>query len=395
MTNDRDSSDSARRRAILVALERWLWSGEVVPRCDVETVASAVAELSDLYTIERGLIARRQGEREHLVAKLLYFLASDAPKVGLVLEECALRDAAFRAPRTIVDLGCGVGATSAGFLCWLAGRERPAATIEIVGVDRSPSVLDNWRTVVAKAAALAGVDVRLETRCAELAQAEFRTAPDLLLCQSALNESLGQPRGGETSHSEATIAMLGRWATTAPLVVIEPGLRVTSRGLHAARDRLLARGDVRVVAPCPHGSPCPMLARADDWCHESRRVEPTPMVAAVQALTRRRDERAIFSFIAFAPSRSREPTAASSCRVVSDPLGSRGKTERWVCSGDGTLRCLRVLDRERTEANETLVDCERGTLVQIDPMPANGRVGGEVRVVRAASDISQSRDHTV
>ena len=135
-----------------------------------------------------------------------------------------------------------------------------------------------------------------------------------------------------------------------------------------------------------------MLANPRDWCHESRVVEPTPMVAAVQRITRRRDDRALFSYLAVAPrgEPAIAPSAPNRWRLVSDPLGSRGKTERWVCCGDGRLRMVRVLDRERSETNDPLASAERGTLVELPVLPEGDRIGPEV-LVRVTPSVDQPR----
>ncbi|MFM7259642.1 MAG: hypothetical protein ACKO3W_03475, partial [bacterium] len=84
---------------------------------DDAALAAAVARLSDLYTVDRQALAREQASREHLNAKCGYFLASDAPKVVIALDEAAARSRAFARLATlehvrVVDLGAGVGATS-------------------------------------------------------------------------------------------------------------------------------------------------------------------------------------------------------------------------------------------------------------------------------------------
>lgn len=113
-----------------------------------------------------------------------------------------------------------------------------------------------------------------------------------------------------------------------------------------------------------------MLAAGDrDWCHEMRLWSPTPRVAKVQALTRRRDERTKYSFLVMAPRQHSPPLLPwneLSGRLVSDALNSKGKMERTLCDSDGRLVPLRLLDRDRTPNNELLATAERGTLIQIN-----------------------------
>jgi ribosomal protein RSM22 (predicted rRNA methylase) len=202
---------------------------------------------------------------------------------------------------------------------------------------------------------------------------DFRAAPpppcDLILCQTAINELLVGER-----HAAATVELVAGWALHAPLLVIEPALRTTTRALMALRDDALSRGGLHVVAPCLHQARCPMLAREGDWCHEARRIEPSPRVARIDRIVGRRDERALFAFLATAPGAPAAPAAGQLVRLVTDTLGSRGKTERLVCRSDGELRLMRLLDRETTDSNRAFLDAERGAVLAIDPMPPNDRI---------------------
>jgi ribosomal protein RSM22 (predicted rRNA methylase) len=220
-------------------------------------------------------------------------------------------------------------------------------------------------------------------------------ASDVILCQTALNELLVEDHV-DSRHLPATVDMVAQWARAAPLLLIEPALRSTTRALMALRDALVAPNAAQpvmqpaatVVAPCLHQRACPMRAKIDDWCHEARRVEPTPRVAAIDRIVGRRDGRALFAYLATVPFRegTQNPVIPESAiRIVTDPLGSRGKTERVVCRADGELRLMRLLDRETRPENALFVEGERGLAVTVNPMPANDRIGPDVSVAPLAS----------
>ncbi len=377
----------------IVAVER-----AVAATADAE-LAREVARLSDLYTTGRGALAREQASASFLAAKCEYFLASDAPKVGLALDECARREASFARLAgldvvRITDLGAGVGATSTGCLAWLAAaRARDGATrrmrIELHAVELGEPAARAFERSVAAAAAHAGFDLALKIEARDFRN--FLIPPsDLVLCQTALNEMLV-----DATYGRDTVAMVRRWAESAPLLVIEPALKTTTRALMALRDAILAPGGVSVIAPCLHQKPCPMLARGGDWCHEARRIAPTPRVAAIDRIVGRRDGRALFAFLATIPGSKMDlaegsdgdtPTAVGRTvplRIVTDPLGSRGKTERLVCRGDGELRMMRLLDRETRAGNVLFADAERGALLRVDPLPENDRISPEATVENA------------
>ena len=362
-------------RACIEAVER---AHAATPERDL---AKAVSRLSDLYTTGRDALAREQADASHLAAKREYFLASDAPKIVLALDECAARSDAFaalaRADRVrVVDLGAGVGATSVGFLAWLAARG--AASVELHAVELGEPAARAYEASVRAAADAAGIRVAIMIEARD-----FRrfTPPacDLILCQTALNELLV---GAE--HARETVQMAANWARAAPFLVVEPALRPTTRALMALRDALLSLGGMHVVAPCLHQKACPMRAKESEWCHEARRIERTPRVSAVDAIVGRRDGRALFSFLATAPGAAPREFPSSAVRLVTDSLGSRGKTERLVCRGDGELRLMRLLDRETRDANRAFLDAERGAVVEIAPLPANDRIGPDAAVALEA-----------
>ncbi len=355
-------------------------------------LAKAVERLSDLYTTRRGALSSEQADASYLTAKREYFLASDAPKVALALAECAGRSEAFARLATletvrVTDLGAGVGATSVGFLAWLAGERarRPMTTpvrVELHAVELGePAARAYEASVKAAAAAIPGATLALMIEARDFRR--FTTpACDLILCQTAINELLV---GAE--HERETVQLVSTWSRAAPMLVIEPALKTTTRALMALRDSLIKLGGTHVVAPCLHQLPCPMRAREGDWCHEARRIEPTPRVAAIDKIVGRRDERALFAFLATtpgaAPARAAEPVEL---RIVTDTLGSRGKTERLVCRADGELRLMRLLDRETTDANRLFLDAVRGDVVTVDPLPANDRIAPAATVHRSAEN---------
>ncbi len=379
------SLDQFRHRLIL--LEEWLWCegasklGLARAEPTPQRVAARVEALSDLYTTGRDTMLGAIDDPAHLVAKVMYFLISDAPKVFLILRELYERYGSkpYDLLR-VVDVGAGVGATSAGLLLSLDPAKVQA--VRLHGFDADERALRMWKVIVREVAKLAGVALESESQVTDLTQSsEVSTTRsfDLCLAQAVVNEL---PFAAAEADRLRTDWILN-WATRGTTIVIEPALRETTRKLHAARDSILADGRAVVLAPCLHLERCPMLAAGDrDWCHEMRQWNPTPRVAKVQALTRRRDERTKYSFIVAAPrqhSPPLHPWNELSGRLVSDALNSKGKMERTLCDSRGRLVPLRLLDRDRTPNNELLATAERGTLIQINntSMP---RVSREARV---------------
>lgn len=403
-------------------------------------LAERVIELSDLYTLERELLSTRARRSGHLLARTFYFLCADAPKVHLVLDELRVRhggDAGdedggetgrrgrmtgggHSTPSHVLDLGCGVGTTAAGVLLSLPAN---AAPLVITGVDRDEAALEIWQRVAAKCGEIAGIDVEARPVVADVLEASgLGTADggrvvgpevhdsghantpdsilgvdgsiDLVIAQALLNETL-EPPAAPTQDArvpESLRDMIESLARRAPMILIEPALRIATRPLHALRDELIDRGAVGILAPCLHARHCPMLASPRDWCHELRGWQPTSRVHETQRETRRRDDRVKFSFVATHPatrpvrsSRTdrRSDAGASSAlaaRLVSDAMASKGKVERWLCGDDGVLHRLRLLDRECVPGNAALATARRGAIVELEGLGESPRVGVHVTV---------------
>ena len=67
--------------------------------------------------------------------------------------------------------------------------------------------------------------------------------------------------------AEALTALRGVVARADAVLWVEPGTPAISRQLGGLRDEFIEH--FRVVAPCPHGNRCPVLAAGHerDWCH--------------------------------------------------------------------------------------------------------------------------------
>ncbi len=365
-----------------------------------------VTRLSDLYTTSRAGLSREQVSPAHLAAKCEYFLASDAPKVGFALDEAASRSALFRqlANQSIVrviDFGAGVGSTSVGFLAWLAsvragnGKTQSSVKVELHAIELGAPAARVFERSVRVAAEHCGIELSLRVEARDFFECQAPEA-DLILSQTALNELLVEDR-----HASRTLTLVHAWSKAAPLLIIEPALKGTTRALMQLRDSLLSLGGMRVVAPCLHQASCPMLSRAGDWCHEARHTERTPRVAAIDQLVTRRDHRALFAYLATEPGSAITPFTPSSApltmRICTETLGSRGKSERLVCRSDGEMRMLRLLDREMSASNAPFLNAARGEVIEIDPLPPNDRIAVDAQVTIVPLTITcspETRRHT-
>jgi hypothetical protein len=239
-------------------------------------------------------------------------------------------------PRRVLDFGAGTGA---------AGRviRDLFHSTELVAVDRvaGPGILV---ADVTRGPRPSGVSGRF----------------DVIIAAHLLNEL------GTRLDVDGRAALVAGWCrelleSEGLCILIEPALRETSRALLGVRDRLLASG-LAVIAPCLFQGPCPALARERDWCHDSAEV----LVAG--------RSRVDFSYLVIG--HTRPPQDATRYRVVSDPLKDKGRLRLFLCGASGRHQIM-LLDRDRTEANQALVEARRGDVLMV---PESLVLAGDTRI---------------
>jgi SAM-dependent methyltransferase len=351
-------------------------------RLDPRALAAAVSLLSERYTTRREDL-ERSGERDLLAARLLFFGPSDAPKLEVPLGELD-SVAPLPARLRVLDLGAGTGAMTLGLLAFLR-RRGGAAEVEVEAVDHDADALDLLQHVAARARArLAPLRVEVRTRTVDLAgRHELPPGPfDLVLVGSVINEVHAGDADRDARRVALIVAAAARLQPGGAVVVIEPALRTTARGLAALRGHLVEAGLV-LFAPCPHAAACPLLVRERDWCHEARRAAFSPRLQVLARATGLRQAEVRFAYLTL---RRGGPTLAQArgagWRVVSHPLPQKGLLALELCGDGRGVRALR-LGRDATAANAAWDDLGRGALVSLEPAPGDGervRLGRETRV---------------
>jgi len=183
---------------------------------------------------------------------------------------------------------------------------------------------------------------------------------DLIIFSNVLNELFI----GEDNRVSRRIPLVGNILRTlladdGSCIIIEPALRETSRDLLTLRDGLL-RERLHLFSPCMTGDRCPALDNPRDWCHEDLLWEPSERIREIDRRIGLRKDSLKFSYLVL---RKDALTLAGvlperSCRVVSEPLVSRGKIELFLC-GPAGRRLVTRLDKERTAENEVFGELRR------------------------------------
>jgi ribosomal protein RSM22 (predicted rRNA methylase) len=325
----------------------------------------AIVDRSKRYTSDRAQLAKPADRTGDLAARAVFFTVADAMKIAIPLAELAGRGALpARRPLRIVDLGAGCGAMSLGIVATLATDATGEAAFEMTLIDRDVDALRIAAAAIRDLSTKRGVVAGVTTRVADVESTSLPGA-DLVVMGTVLNELDLPARLTVVEHALAATAADGA------VIIIEPALRETSRALHELRDAIIGAGKAHIFAPCTRKlAPCPMLANPDDWCHEDRLVELPPRTAELARLTHLRDSGMKFSYLVLRHDAAPLVDAPGAWRVVSAPFTAKGKQEVFGCSDAGRVP-LRLLKRNRTEANRAFERAKRGDVI-VTESPVDG-----------------------
>jgi ribosomal protein RSM22 (predicted rRNA methylase) len=344
-------------------------------------LTAAVVDRSRRYTSDRDRLAQPASPLADLAARALFFTVVDAAKIHLPLAELARRGLIPPRPLRLLDVGAGCGAMTLGALAPLAAAGVPS--LEAMLVDRDRAALAIAAAAVAEVARTT-LPALVTTSTADVTALAPSARFDLIVAGTVFNELPAAARLPLVSRLLAALAPDGA------LVIVEPALRTTTRDLHVLRDQILDGGLAHVFAPCTRrGAPCPMLADERDWCHEERPLDLPQRAGRIAHTTGLRDGAMKMAYLVLRHGPEGQVDgqvdgAAAAERVVSQPLGSKGKHEVYVCGDSGRVR-LRLLSRARTPANREVERARRGDVL-ILPAAAldDGDVGKDMAVERLA-----------
>lgn len=376
-------------------VEGALWSGAQAlaerARHKPHWFAAAVVDRSRRYTSERGALHRPADAPADLAARALFFSVVDAAKPQLPLLELARRGGlgpavAGAAPASelpslrVLDLGAGCGAMALGLLA-TAALHGWRARWDLTLLDRDAEALAIAERAVRALAEALALEVTVRKVTAELAS--WRPAAQerglaLVLAGTVLNEL------PPALARQLVTTALGQVAADGAVLLLEPALRDAARGLHALRDEHLTAGSALVLAPCTHArTPCPMLARETDWCHEDRAWHAPPQLVRLADVTGLRDGNLKYAYLLLAPPGAPmgarplfpAPVGQLALRVVSGALPGKGRKECFACGEAGRVP-VRRLDRRTSQANAWFDELRRGDLFLAPADPVRAAADG-------------------
>ncbi|HEY3196660.1 MAG TPA: small ribosomal subunit Rsm22 family protein, partial [Nitrospirales bacterium] len=345
------------------------------------TVMGGVRQLSELFTIARARLGFDYLSVAALRrAYLLYFAPVNITKVLSVLAEVPPLPAR---PLQILDLGSGPGVGALALLQYLSSQDTiDRAGTQVVAVDRSGAALDDarslWASVASTARSLEAPVLRTVLLDLERPGSHApwkRGTFDLVLLVNSLNELFRSTRDPIARRTKVVEQLVQSLAPDGTLVVIEPALRETTRGLHEVRDRIVSQGKATVYSPCLHDRPCPALVHPDDWCHEERPWYPPAIVKEIDRSVGFIKDALKFSYLVLRrDGRTIVDRAPHVYRVVSERLAMKGEQRVWLCNETGRQLVGR-LDKEQSKHNAGFDLWERGTIVRVTEIDRPGSVG--------------------
>jgi ribosomal protein RSM22 (predicted rRNA methylase) len=283
-------------------------------------VTRATAKLSEQYraSVRRGSPVARS--HVDVCAYAAYRLPATFAAVLAALQAIGEQRPGWQ-PRTLLDLGAGLGAG-----IWAAVDVWPSIE-SATAIDAEPQMMALGHDL-GQAAAHQAIRSAHWT-CGDLTTAVPSAAHDLVLLSYVL---------GELAAVAIPEIVQRAWGATAgTLVVVEPGTPPGYARIIQVREQLLRAGAF-ITAPCPHDASCPL--GGGDWCHFGVRLarSRTHRVAKQGALGFE-DEK--FSYIGV----SRGVTGRTGARVLRHPQIRPKHIRLELCTRAG-LRSLTVTKRD-------------------------------------------------
>jgi len=339
---------------------------------ELKALARDVIRLSNLFTREREKLPPGYLTDEGLRrAYIHYFLPANINKIHTPLQELSLHpgNILLKERLQILDLGCGPGTAILGMLKYFSSRREAGhplldfTAVDAVQENLSETItqfthLSRQRPIKASLITSKATVERFITRCGG------KNSYDIIVMLNLLSELFpGNPQGISKKTQLLKTIMDKLLTREGSLILIEPALRETSRGLLMVRDGLLHEG-FHLYAPCLTEGPCPALIRPKDWCHADVPWEPPELVRDIDRLTGLRKDSLKFSYMIFQKERvSLKDRYGDSFRVVSEPLVSKGKIEFYVCGREGR-RLVTRLNKDHSVSNEPFEKLKRWDIVQ-------------------------------
>ena len=260
----------------------------------------------------------RSGNPSHHLKKpehIMAYAVSRMPAIYEAVQYVLKKLPNTYAPRTILDLGAGLGIAS------LAALDRFESIDSLVLVEKHPLMLSLQRDMLKVTECINATSLHVDI----LNVSDLHREPaDLVMLSYVL---------GEISESNQQRAIDQAWKLTQGILcLIGPGTPQDFLFFSQARNYLIQQGG-KIIAPCPHDNVCP-LVNTPDWCHFSVRLQREKSHQHIKkGKLSYEDEK--FSYLLIARDKTIHRCAS---RIIARPMKRDGHIIFDVCSSLGKHR---------------------------------------------------------
>jgi len=351
----------------------------------IKRIAEEVKILSDEYVF----LNSKNRIYDSIISRFIktyavYFMPANLVKLHPVLDEMR-RDkncAHFKKKSlSILDLGCGPGTFTVGFLEYLSEKCLPDSldleSVELNCMDRSKENLSLAQNIIKEYLAHGPLskNIKWKTFFVEGTITDSNSFQilfsekarfDIIIAGNVITELPEESINPVIDFLEKHLSPDGT------VIIIDPGTKTSSKQLLCLRNKLLLETGLYLYAPCPNTETCPLTDNSKNWCHEKVFWEPPEIVSMIDRITGFSKEKGLkFSYLVFNKKNIHlsgifpEISQGKVFRVVSYLIKNKGEERLYVCNGRGRM-LLRRLNKNCSEKNLGFGNVLRGNCVFFD-----------------------------
>ena len=348
----------------------------------IKQIAEEVRALSNEYVFSNS----KNRIDDRVISRLIktyavYFMPANLVKLLPILDEIRKDKKCTHFKKkslSILDLGCGPGTFTVGFLEYLSEKCLPGSldfeSIEFNCMDRSKENLFLAQKIIKEYLAHGKLSKKIKWKTSFLEgtitasssfQALFseKARFDIIIAGNVITELLEENINPFIGFLEKHLSPDGT------AIIIDPGTKTSSKQLLFLRNKLLSETGLNLYAPCPNTDTCPLTDNSKNWCHEKVFWEPPEIVRLTDSITGFSKEKGLkYSYLVF----NKRDICLSSLfpkipsekifRVVSYLIKNKGEDRIYVCNGRERL-FLRRLIKNSSEKNIGFGNVLRGNCV--------------------------------